>query len=111
MSDQDFDPSADYNFLLNGEESLGAHYDKEADVLYLWRGEAPREAVALETPGGHLLRLDTETYELVGVTIFDWYRKWRRHGHIQIHAPVVETEGRLRSEGRDYSVERRLVDA
>jgi uncharacterized protein YuzE len=42
-------------------------YDAENDVAYLSIGE-PREAVTWESPEGHLLRLDPDTDQLVGVT-------------------------------------------
>jgi uncharacterized protein YuzE len=42
-------------------------YDAENDVAYL-SIDAPREAVVWESPEGHLVRLDMETEELVGVT-------------------------------------------
>jgi len=42
-------------------------YDAESDVAYLSIG-APREAIVWESPEGHLLRLDPDTDELVGIT-------------------------------------------
>ena len=42
-------------------------YDAESDVAYLSIG-APREAIVWESPEGHLLRLDPNTDELVGIT-------------------------------------------
>lgn len=42
-------------------------YDVENDVVCLSIG-APREAITLESPEGHLLRLDPDTDELMGVT-------------------------------------------
>jgi hypothetical protein len=42
-------------------------YDAGNDVAYL-SVEAPRAAIAWESPEGHLVRLDPDTDELVGVT-------------------------------------------
>jgi len=42
-------------------------YDAESDVAYLSIG-SPREAIVWESPEGHLLRLDPDTDELVGIT-------------------------------------------
>lgn len=66
------------NYLLDGEEALTASYDEQADVLYLWRGGSPREAVTLNSEEGFLVRLDPETYEMVGFTIFDFCRRWQQ---------------------------------
>lgn len=43
-------------------------YDTEADIAYLSIG-APRDAISWESPEGHLVRLDPDTDELVGVTL------------------------------------------
>ena len=69
------------NYLLDGEEALTASYDEQADVLYLWRGRESREAVTLNSEEGYLVRLDPETYELVGFTIFDFCRRWQQDDH------------------------------
>jgi hypothetical protein len=42
-------------------------YDSENDIAYLSIG-TPREAITWESPEGHLLRLDPDTDELVGIT-------------------------------------------
>lgn len=42
-------------------------YDAENDVAYLSIG-TPRAAITWESPEGHLLRLDPNTDELVGIT-------------------------------------------
>jgi hypothetical protein len=65
------------NYLLDGEEKLSASYDEQADVLYLWRGRKPQEAVTLNSDEGYLVRLDPETYSIVGFTIFDFCRRWQ----------------------------------
>jgi uncharacterized protein YuzE len=50
-------------------------YDEEADVLYLWV-ESPCPAVTYETSHGHLVQLDPETREFVGVAIVDYRARW-----------------------------------
>lgn len=64
-------------YLLDGTEPLGASYDEQADVLYLWRGAEPQEAVTLNSDEGFLVRLDPESYAIVGFTIFDFCRRWQ----------------------------------
>ncbi len=63
-------------FVLETQIELSAEYDSEEDILYAWVGGEPREAVTYETNEGHLVRLDPETNELVGVTIFDFQARW-----------------------------------
>lgn len=65
-------------YLLDGQERLKASYDEVADVLYVWRGDEPREAIALTSEEGHLIRLDPDTNEVVGFTIFDFHRRWQQ---------------------------------
>lgn len=69
------------NFLLDGQERLGASYDEQTDVLYLWRGEKSSEAVTLNSEEGFLVRLDPETYQIVGFSIFDFCRRWQQDDH------------------------------
>src|SRR6266496_1997470 len=69
------------NYLLDGEERLGASYDEQADILYLWRGEESQEAVTLNSEEGYLVRLNPESYEIVGFTIFDFCRRWQEDDH------------------------------
>jgi uncharacterized protein YuzE len=76
-------------FRLDGVP-LSAEYDKEQDVLYLWTGEKPREAVTYETEDGHLVRLDPETREFVGVTILDFQARWAETGEIRLQVPSIE---------------------
>lgn len=91
MSSSDSFVIADWRFRLDGEELLGADYDDEADVLYLWRGDAPREAVGLTTPDGNVVRLDEETGEVVGFTIFNWLGLWTDvGGAIVFEVPDLE---------------------
>ena len=71
------------NYLLDGEEKLGASYDEQADILYLWRGDEPKEAVSLNSEEGFLVRLDPESYEILGFTIFDFCRRWQADDHVR----------------------------
>jgi hypothetical protein len=97
-------------FLLDGREELGADYDKFADVLYLWRGDAPRAAVSLTSVEGHLVRIDAETGELAGFTIFGWEGELNRQGPIRITVPALsvdddDDEPRRRQESRTHELE------
>lgn len=57
--------------------ALNCEYDADEDILYAWVGHAPREAITYETDQGHLVRLDPDTKEFVGVTIFEWEARWQ----------------------------------
>jgi uncharacterized protein YuzE len=74
-------------FKLDGQ-LLRSEYDEGQDILYLWVDE-PRPATTYETEQGHLVRLDPETYELVGVTILDFRRRWKGRD-IVLQVPQVE---------------------
>ena len=74
------DKAAEYIFVLDGKERLSAIHDKLGDVLYLWRGEKARPAVSIESQEGHLARIDPDTGELVGFTIFGWDGELRERG-------------------------------
>ena len=76
-------------FRLFGKEILGHDYDEEADILYLWRGDKPVEALSLPSAEGHLIRVHPETHEVVGFTIFDFRRRWNAQGSIRIAAPSI----------------------
>jgi hypothetical protein len=73
----------------DGLEPLGADYDEHADVLYLWRGENPVEAISLPTDDGPVVRLHPETGELVGVTLLDFEDFWAEKDRIEIQLPSV----------------------
>lgn len=82
-------------FRLDGTEALGHSYDDEADVLYLWRGDAPREAIGLTTAEGHVVRIDETTGEIVGFTIFNWGSVWSRTGDpVEIDVPSLDAAER-----------------
>jgi len=74
-------------FALDGK-FLASDYDDVADVLYLWV-EEPRPAITYETTQGHLVQLDPDTREFVGVTIVDFKARWEGV-EITIEVPVVE---------------------
>jgi len=73
-------------FTLDGT-SLTPDYDGDADILYLWL-DRPCPAVTYETKHGHLVQLDPETREFVGVAIVDYRARWEGQ-EIPIEIPVV----------------------
>ncbi len=64
------------SYVLETSVELTAEYDADEDILYAWVGREPREAVSYETEDGHVVRLDPETKEFVGVTIFAFQARW-----------------------------------
>lgn len=74
-------------FKLDGK-FLVSDYDEEADALYLWV-EGPCRAVTDETRDGHLVQLDPETREFVGVAIVDYRARWEGQ-EIRLEVPTVE---------------------
>jgi hypothetical protein len=72
-----------------GREPLRSDYDEDADVLYLWRGQRPAEALSLATDEGPIARLDILTGELTGVTLMDWKAMWAREKRIEFRLPAV----------------------
>jgi hypothetical protein len=81
------EPGTPVTFVLDGR-SLVSDYDEDADVLYLW-AEGPRPAVTFETKHGHLVQLDPESREFVGVAIVDYRAQWEGK-EIAIEIPTVE---------------------
>jgi uncharacterized protein YuzE len=79
------------SFRLDGiDEPLGSSYDEQADILYLWRGDAPRPAISIASVQGHLIRLDQETGEIVGFTIFDFSTEFPAPGEsLQLEMPSI----------------------
>ncbi len=73
-------------FTLDGK-FLTSDHDEDADILYLWT-EGPCPAVTCETKRGHLVQLDPDTREFVGVTIVDFKARWEGE-EIAIEIPVV----------------------
>ncbi len=74
-------------FALDGQ-FLTSDYDEEADILNLWV-ESPCPAITYETQQGHLVQLDPDTREFVGVAIVDYKARWEGKD-IAIEVPVVE---------------------
>lgn len=68
-----------------GKQELQHEIDSEEDILYLWV-DGPRASVTYETTDGHLVHLDPETQELVGVTVMDYEAIWQ-HRDINIEIP------------------------
>ena len=74
-------------FTLDGTP-LTSDYDEVEDILYLWV-DGPQPAVTFETGDGHLVHLDPERREVVGVTIVDYRRRWEGRGELTLDVPVV----------------------
>lgn len=74
-------------FAIDGT-FLTSDYDEDEDILYLWvEGAVP--AVTYETRDGHLVQLDPESREFVGVAIVDYRGRWEGK-EIRVEVPVVE---------------------
>lgn len=70
-------------FRLN-DQKLKDEYDEHDDILYLWI-DGPQVAVTYHTRDGHLVHLDPETRELVGITVMDYSARWKgRPIHIEV---------------------------
>jgi hypothetical protein len=74
-------------FTLDGT-LLDADYDEVEDILYLWT-EGPRPAATFESSEGHLVQLDPETGEFVGVAIVDYRAEWEGK-EITVEVPSFE---------------------
>jgi uncharacterized protein YuzE len=74
-------------FTIDGTPMM-SDYDEVADILYLWVNE-PQKAVTYESSEGHLVQLDPETREFVGVAIVDYKAAWEGQT-ITFDVPVVE---------------------
>jgi hypothetical protein len=90
-------------------EPLGCSYDADADVLYLWRGSEPREALSFPMDSGPLVRLDPDTGELVGVTLIDFSACWAGHERIEIEVPAIGRSEPEAAEMHDPEQHRNLV--
>lgn len=62
------------------------HYDAEADVLYLGRGDTNLAADAALTPEGHGVRYD-ENGQVIGVTIINARQIVEHDGYLTITLP------------------------
>jgi uncharacterized protein YuzE len=65
-----------------------AHYDRDADVLYLSVGDPDRAVDFDETPDGHALRYDAKS-DLVGITIVGARKLVDEHRDLHVQAPVT----------------------
>ena len=65
-----------------------AHYDRDADVLYLSVGDPARAVDFDETPEGHALRYD-EHGDLIGITVVGARKLVDEHRDIHVQAPVT----------------------
>lgn len=101
-------------FILNDDGSrtdLAWDYDEDEDIMYSWLPPEPHpHGVGYETPDGHLVLLDPETNELVGVTIFDFRSRWGG-GRDLITLEWEVPERNLLGIKRDRRVERVLQPA
>ena len=73
-------------------------YDARNDVLYLSIGR-PREAITWESPEGHLVRLDPDTGDLLGLTILHMKAKIAR-GDVRVTLPFPPIAKLGRSAGK-----------
>ena len=64
-------------FRIADGPTLENDYDEQADILDLWIGNVARAAISVTRKEGHLVRLDPDTHELVGFTLFDFCRRWQ----------------------------------
>lgn len=65
-----------------------AHYDRDADVLYLSVGDPSRAVDFDESPEGHALRYD-ENGDLIGITIVGARKLVDEHRDIHVEAPFT----------------------
>jgi hypothetical protein len=70
--------------VLDGK-TLTPDYDEAEDILNLWV-EGPRPAVTYETSEGHLVQLDPESREFIGLAIVDFDAR-RKGSDIAIEVP------------------------
>jgi hypothetical protein len=86
-------PLTGRSFYLEGSgrpaEALTASYDEDADVLYLWRGPEPVEAISLPMDSGPIVRVDPRTREVVGVTLMDFDACWSDCARIELDVPQL----------------------
>jgi hypothetical protein len=76
-------------FQLDGTLLL-ADYDEEADILYLWTEPGPRPAISFEDDSGHLVQLDPDTREFIGLAIVDFELRWANKPQIVVGVPRIE---------------------
>ena len=60
--------------IAKKKQNVEWDYDAEADVLYLSIGK-PRVAEGVDIGEGIIVRVDSKTKEIVGITIIDFIRR------------------------------------
>jgi uncharacterized protein YuzE len=65
-----------------------AHYDRDADVLYLSVGDPARAVDFDETPEGHALRYDASG-DLIGIAIVGARKLVDEHRDVHVQVPVT----------------------
>lgn len=92
---------------------VNCEYDEDEDILYAWVGDEPRAAITYETDEGHLVRLDPETKDLVGVTVLDYRARWEDkpinitwEAEVEQPVPWIPLLSRKR---REHVAERRVL--
>ncbi len=73
---------------MDKAKTLGLHYDKEGDVLYIYF-DKPFEAVCVEEEEELLIRVDPETSEVIGYTIIDFLARFDKLAQHAIQLPLV----------------------
>jgi len=72
---------------MDKAKTLGLHYDKEGDVLYIYF-DKPLEVVCVEEEG-LLIRVDPETSKVIGYTIIDFLARFDKLAQHAIQLPLV----------------------
>ncbi len=65
-----------------------AHYERDADVLYLSLGDPARAVDFDESPEGHALRYDANG-DLIGITIVGARKLVQERRDVHVQAPVT----------------------
>ena len=73
---------------MDKAKTLGLHYDKEVDVLYIYF-DKPLEAVCIEEEEGLLIRVAPETSEVIGYTIIDFLARFDKLAQHAIQLPLA----------------------
>lgn len=60
------------------EKGIRFFFDEEADVLYFSKGEPSTQAESQEIGEDMVARLDPQTKEVVGLTIFNFVRRFQK---------------------------------
>lgn len=82
MSDLDCTPR------LGSYVFTDALYDEGGDLLYLSVG-LPSESLTWESPEGHLVRVDPDTLDVVGLTVMGFAAR-RAQGSISVTVPTQD---------------------